>query len=116
MRPGATTGVAYAERSRARARARLRGRGDGCSARAFDDLVRITEKLEVHRVLQHVVAKPIEAEALERIDPRLRHHHALPDRRLRPVLADRVLVPRRDAPAARVLVGLDVDRDPVDVV
>src|SRR5579859_7436853 len=46
-------------------------------ARALQDAVRISEKLEVHGVAQHVVTQPVEPVPLEGVHPALGHRHAV---------------------------------------
>src|SRR6185437_4719851 len=109
---GELGGVASPRRSRkARSRPSRLGCRGGTLAR---DPVGIAEELEVHRVLERVVAQPVEAEALERLDPAARQRRALVDGAL--ILADRVGRPGGDAAAARVPAGVDVDGDAEQMV
>jgi hypothetical protein len=83
--------------------------------RRSDDLLGSSEELEVHRVFERVAPQPVEAVALERVDETRGHRGAL-EGALHFLRALRCLVPRLDAVAARVLLGVDVDRDAVQVV
>src|SRR5262245_14549736 len=81
-----------------------------------ENAVRISQKFEVHRVAQlRVLPEPIEAVAFERRDPAARELRALVHR-FRVALAGGMIGPRRNAAAARVAIGVDVDGDAEEVV
>jgi prolyl oligopeptidase len=78
-------------------------------------LRRVAQKLEVHRVLERVVAQPVEAVPLERLDPALGQRRPV-EGRARLHRALRVRAPGLDAVATGVAVGVDVERDAEEVV
>lgn len=83
--------------------------------RGLEDVIRIAEELEVHGVLKRIATEPMEAKALEDVDPTLGHGHSIVDR-VDVSLAERVIRPLSDAATAGVERGIYVDGDAVDVI
>src|SRR5262245_55732376 len=79
------------------------------------DAIWIAEKLEVHGVFQLVPSEPMKTVALESADPAAGQRRLL-EHRFDPFFTQRMGRPRVDAAAARVLLGIDVDRDAEQVI